>query len=58
MINEKYRIPREAISIEDRIQVFKQTSLVIRRSNLRLGDTIGHGEFGGKLYQYIKITFF
>ncbi|VDN51073.1 unnamed protein product [Dracunculus medinensis] len=49
MINEKYRIPREAISIEDRIQVFKQTSLVIRRSNLRLGDTIGHGEFGDVL---------
>ncbi|VDN36847.1 unnamed protein product [Gongylonema pulchrum] len=49
IINDKYRIARDSESLDDRIRLFQQASLVIRRGDLRLGDTIGHGEFGDVL---------
>lgn len=47
IISDKYRIARDSESLDDRIKLFQQASLVIHRGDLRLGDTIGHGEFGG-----------
>lgn len=49
IIGEKFRIPRDALTLDDRARVFRQASLVIRRCDIRLGDTIGHGEFGDVL---------
>uniref|UniRef100_A0A0M3HTA6 Tyrosine-protein kinase n=1 Tax=Ascaris lumbricoides TaxID=6252 RepID=A0A0M3HTA6_ASCLU len=49
IIAEKYRLGPGSVNIDDRARVFKQASLVIRRAEIKLGDTIGHGEFGGML---------
>ncbi|MFH4978153.1 hypothetical protein AB6A40_004862 [Gnathostoma spinigerum] len=59
LIWEKFRIPYDASSIDDRSRVFQQASLVIRRCDIRLGATIGHGEFGDVLlgdYQNQKVA--
>lgn len=48
IIEENYCIPRDNLSFEDRTRFFRQSSLVIRRSDIHLGDIIGHGEFGGE----------
>jgi hypothetical protein len=34
-------------SIDDRSRIFKDAGLIIRRHELKLGDIVGHGEFGG-----------
>uniref|UniRef100_A0A0N5A9U1 Tyrosine-protein kinase n=1 Tax=Syphacia muris TaxID=451379 RepID=A0A0N5A9U1_9BILA len=49
IIEDKYCISRDPLSIEERMRVFRQASLVIHRSEIRLGDIIGHGEFGDVL---------
>uniref|UniRef100_A0A915AKQ9 Tyrosine-protein kinase n=1 Tax=Parascaris univalens TaxID=6257 RepID=A0A915AKQ9_PARUN len=50
IIAEKYRLGPGSVNIDDRARVFKQASLVIRRAEIKLGDTIGHGEFGDVLF--------
>ncbi|VDK43743.1 unnamed protein product [Anisakis simplex] len=49
IIEEKFKIGRDSVNIDDRIRVFRQASLVIKRADIKLGDTIGHGEFGDVL---------
>lgn len=47
IICESYRIPNSNADIEDRTSAFLKAGLVIPFGDLRLGDIIGHGEFGG-----------
>lgn len=49
VISDDYRITRDNESLEERIRFFREASLIISRSEIRLGDIIGHGEFGDVL---------
>uniref|UniRef100_A0A1I8EHM3 Tyrosine-protein kinase n=1 Tax=Wuchereria bancrofti TaxID=6293 RepID=A0A1I8EHM3_WUCBA len=49
VISDDYRITRDNESLEERIRIFREASLIISRSEIHLGDIIGHGEFGDVL---------
>ncbi|VDM95361.1 unnamed protein product [Thelazia callipaeda] len=49
VISDNYRIARDCVSVEDRVRLFREASLIIGRNEIRLGDIIGHGEFGDVL---------
>lgn len=36
-----------SVDLEDRTSVFRHAGLIIPLNEIRLGDIIGHGEFGG-----------
>ncbi|VDL75912.1 unnamed protein product [Nippostrongylus brasiliensis] len=54
IICESYRIPNSNADIEDRTSAFLKAGLVISSGDIRLGDIIGHGEFGDVLVGYYK----
>ncbi|EYB93463.1 hypothetical protein Y032_0181g827, partial [Ancylostoma ceylanicum] len=54
IICENYRIPSTSTDIEDRTSTFLKAGLVIPSGEIRLGDIIGHGEFGDVLIGYYK----
>ncbi|VDM82433.1 unnamed protein product [Strongylus vulgaris] len=53
IICENYHIPSTSDNIEDRTSAFLKAGLVIPSGEIRLGDIIGHGEFGGGIMRRI-----
>ncbi|CAJ0572855.1 unnamed protein product, partial [Mesorhabditis spiculigera] len=49
IINEAFRMPSTQTELEDKVKIFRSAGLVIPSSQLKLGDIIGHGEFGDVL---------
>ncbi|KHJ82414.1 hypothetical protein OESDEN_17892 [Oesophagostomum dentatum] len=54
IICENFRISSVGDNIEDRTSTFLKAGLVIPSGEIRLGDIIGHGEFGDVLIGYYK----
>lgn len=55
IICENYRIPSTSTDIEDRTSAFLKAGLVIPSGEIRLGDIIGHGEFGGMILLCLQL---
>ncbi|KAJ1365352.1 Tyrosine-protein kinase csk-1 [Parelaphostrongylus tenuis] len=54
VICESYQILANNANLEDRTSAFLKAGLVIPSGDIRLGDIIGHGEFGDVLVGYYK----
>uniref|UniRef100_A0A0K0DBI5 Tyrosine-protein kinase n=1 Tax=Angiostrongylus cantonensis TaxID=6313 RepID=A0A0K0DBI5_ANGCA len=54
VICESYQILANNANLEDRTSAFMKAGLVIPSGDIRLGDIIGHGEFGDVLVGYYK----
>lgn len=48
-VSDAFRLQYEAANREERFSEFELAGVVIPRSEVQLGDVVGHGEFGGEL---------
>uniref|UniRef100_A0A915EB18 Tyrosine-protein kinase n=1 Tax=Ditylenchus dipsaci TaxID=166011 RepID=A0A915EB18_9BILA len=54
LVSDNFRLSCESIDNEDRTREFEKAKLLVSSADLRLGDIIGHGEFGDVLLGYYK----
>uniref|UniRef100_A0AC34FJB7 Tyrosine-protein kinase n=1 Tax=Panagrolaimus sp. ES5 TaxID=591445 RepID=A0AC34FJB7_9BILA len=54
LISDVFKISYESANWEEQKQLFRNANFLINRSDLQLGDVIGHGEFGDVHCGYYK----
>ena len=50
LVSEDFRRSCESLNNEEKMREFERAKLLVSHADLKLGDIIGHGEFGGKLH--------
>jgi c-src tyrosine kinase len=55
LISDAFKLSYESANWEEQKQLFRKSNFLIHKSDLQLGDVIGHGEFGDVLLGHYKL---